>query len=98
VRNRRPTRSQRPLPRLSAALTGAALAAVWSLAPLHAAHAYVDPNSAGMLYQILFPILVAIASMFTVLRRSIARLWNRVVGWLWRAPPREVDQDPRSPQ
>jgi len=49
------------------------------LAPLRSAHAYVDPNSVGPLYQFLFPLFIAIASAFAALRRQLARLWNRVV-------------------
>lgn len=43
------------------------------------AHAYIDPNTAGPLYQFLFPFLIAVASALTALRRYIARLWNRFV-------------------
>ena len=52
--------------------------ALLCLLPIHAAYAYVDPNSAGLLYQILFPVLVAIASALTAMRRSLARLWRRL--------------------
>lgn len=46
--------------------------------PLRSAFAYVDPNSAGSLYQILFPLLIAIGSAFAFLRRVIARAWSRL--------------------
>ncbi len=49
-----------------------------AFAPLKAAHAYIDPNSAGPLYQFLFPLFIAIGSAIAVLRRVIARAWNRV--------------------
>jgi hypothetical protein len=52
--------------------------AVLTLAPLRPAHAYIDPNSAGPLYQMLFPLLIAIGSAIAVLRRTIARAWNRL--------------------
>lgn len=55
------------------------LLALLLLAPLRPAHAYVDPNSLGPLYQFLFPLFIAIASALTALRRQLARLWNRVV-------------------
>jgi hypothetical protein len=51
-----------------------------SVIPLQIAHAYIDPNSAGALYQFLFPLLIAAASALAVLRRYIARLWNRMIG------------------
>lgn len=69
------------------------LLAVLLLAPLRPAHAYVDPNSVGPLYQFLFPLFIAIASAFAALRRQLARLWNRVIGTVVaavrgeRAPP-----------
>ena len=53
--------------------------AVVTLAPWRAAHAYIDPNSAGPLYQFLFPFLIAAVSALTALRRYIARLWHRLV-------------------
>jgi hypothetical protein len=55
------------------------LLALLLLASLRPAHAYVDPNSVGPLYQFLFPLFIAIASAFAALRRQLARLWNRVV-------------------
>lgn len=45
--------------------------------PLKAAYAYIDPNSAGALYQFLFPLLVAIGSAFAFLRRTIVRACAR---------------------
>jgi len=47
--------------------------------PLRPAHAYIDPNSAGPLYQFLFPLLIAIGSALAVLRRTIASAWNRLI-------------------
>ena len=60
------------------------LLALLIVAPLRPAHAYVDPNSVGSLYQFLFPALIAIASAFAALRRQLVRLWNRVVGTVVR--------------
>jgi hypothetical protein len=42
------------------------------------AQAYVDPNSVGSLYQLLFPLLVAIASGFGSLKRIAGRIWSRL--------------------
>jgi hypothetical protein len=66
-----------------------ALAALVATAPLRSAHAYVDPNAAGPLYQLLFPLLVAIASGLAMLRRVIGRLWNRLAGTVMTAIRRE---------
>jgi hypothetical protein len=49
-----------------------------AIAPVRPAHAYIDPNSAGPLYQLLFPLLIAVGSAIAMLRRAIARAWNRV--------------------
>jgi hypothetical protein len=39
---------------------------------------YIDPNSAGALYQFLFPVLIAIGSAFAFLRRTIVRACTKV--------------------
>jgi hypothetical protein len=56
----------------------AAVAAVLACMPLRAAYAYIDPNSAGALYQFLFPLLIAIGSAFAFLRRTIVRACTRL--------------------
>jgi hypothetical protein len=55
-----------------------AVTAVLACMPLKAAYAYIDPNSAGAIYQFLFPLLIAIGSVFAALRRVIARAWSRL--------------------
>lgn len=54
-----------------------AVTAVLALVPLKPAYAYLDPNSAGALYQFLFPVLIAIGSAFAFLRRTIVRACTR---------------------
>ncbi len=66
-----------------------ALAALVGLLPSRPAHAYIDPNSAGQLYQFLFPFLIAAASAIAALRRYIARLWYRFVNAVVTAVRRE---------
>jgi hypothetical protein len=56
----------------------AAVTAVLALVPLKPAYAYLDPNSAGALYQFLFPVLIAIGSAFAFLRRAIVRGCTKV--------------------
>ena len=56
----------------------AAVVAVLTCLPMRSAYAYIDPNSAGALYQFLFPLLVAIGSAFAFLRRTIVRACTRV--------------------
>lgn len=66
-----------------------AFAVLITLAPLHVAQAYVDPNSAGPLYQLLFPLLVAIGAAMAAGKRALRRLWNRVAARIraTRIPP-----------
>jgi hypothetical protein len=39
------------------------------------AHAYIDPNAAGLLSQIITPLLVAAAAGFTFFRKQVASLF-----------------------
>jgi hypothetical protein len=39
------------------------------------AYAYLDPNAGGLLYQLLFPVLIAIAGAWAVLRHKIAQFF-----------------------
>jgi hypothetical protein len=55
-----------------------AVVAVLTCMPMKAAYAYIDPNSAGALYQFLFPLLVAIGSAFAFLRRTIVSAFSRL--------------------
>ncbi|MES2353781.1 MAG: hypothetical protein V4568_05115 [Pseudomonadota bacterium] len=41
-------------------------------------YAYIDPNAGGFLFQLLFPVLVAIGGVWTVFRQRIIALWNRL--------------------
>ena len=56
----------------------AAVVAVLAWMPLRPAYAYIDPNSAGALYQFLFPLLIAIGSAFAFLRRTIVRACTKL--------------------
>ncbi len=88
--SRRPHRGSRRL------LTFGVIAwvALVALLPWRAAHAYIDPNAAGPLYQLLFPLLVALASGLAAFRRAIARAWQRLTVAV-RRPRSEVPPDPR---
>lgn len=64
-----------------------AVIAVLACMPLKAAYAYIDPNSAGAIYQFLFPLLIAIGSAFAFLRRTIVRACTKLahaVVWVVR--------------
>jgi len=56
----------------------AAVVAVLTCLPLRPAYAYIDPNSAGAIYQFLFPLLIAIGSAFAFLRRTIIRACTKL--------------------
>jgi hypothetical protein len=43
------------------------------------AHAYVDPNSGGLLFQLLTPIVALAAAGLTFARRQLLRLWDSLV-------------------
>ena len=45
--------------------------------PVRSAYAYVDPGTAGMLYQIVILALGVIAGYFAFLRKFIRRLFSR---------------------
>ena len=48
------------------------------------AHAYIDPNAGGMLFQLLAPVFAAAVGAWLFLRRWIAEamrnLWHRLTG------------------
>jgi hypothetical protein len=48
------------------------------------AHAYIDPNAGGLLFQLLAPIFAAIVGAWLFLRQWISqglrRLWRRLTG------------------
>ena len=42
--------------------------------------AYLDPNAGGWLFQLLFPLLVALSGLWMVLRKKAAALCRRIFG------------------
>jgi hypothetical protein len=72
-----------------------ALIALIAVMPLRSVYAYVDPNSAGPLYQFLFPMLVAIAAAIAAVRRVLKRLWRWAVARITgvRAEPAQSDAE-----
>ena len=43
------------------------------------AQAYIDPNSAGLLYQIFFPIIVAVTLAWRWVKESLKALWSKLL-------------------
>jgi hypothetical protein len=54
------------------------------------AMAYIDPNAGGWLFQLLFPLIVAIGAAWAGLRARISVWWARIRG---RTPPSERIDD-----
>ena len=60
-----------------------ALALIVCISVPRNALAYVDPNSAGLLYQIFFPLVVAVALAWRWLKESATRFLKRLIrGWI----------------
>ena len=64
-------------PRSSIALVVAVSCFVLLAVP---AYGYADPNTVGLVYQILTPILLTAGACFTFLRKSLISFF----GWLWQ--------------
>ena len=66
------------------------------IGPLRPAHAYIDPNTVGPLYQILLPMLIAIGSGIAMIRRYIRQFWDRsmegIASVFRRKAPREDNE------
>ena len=41
---------------------------------------YIDPNAGGWLFQLMFPVFVAIGGAWLVLRRKVGAFWKRLFG------------------
>jgi len=68
-----------------------------ALLPWQACYDYIDPSAAGPVYQVLLPLLVAIASGLAAFRRSLKRLWRRMlsaVGGFARGADAATPRDP----
>jgi hypothetical protein len=72
-----------------------AVIALLACVPLRAAYAYIDPNSAGALYQFLFPVLIAIGSAFAFLRRTIVRACTKLASAVVAVVRRDRTKDSR---
>ena len=70
------------------------LAVFLTLGLVQNANAYVDPNSAGPLFQMLFPLFVAVASTLSALRGMIKRAWKRIVDAFFLGACAKTNDDP----
>ena len=60
------------------------IAITLALAMPASAHAYIDPNGAGMLFQLLAPVFAAIVGGFVFARRWIGNWLRRIWARLFR--------------
>lgn len=71
-------------PLLRFVIRAAAFSLASSLLGAEAAHAYIDPNAGGLLYQLLFPLLIALAGAWAVLRQKVRELFSALAEKLRR--------------
>ena len=50
------------------------------------AYAYIDPNAGGWLYQMLFPLLIAIAAAWAALRQKVREVLSTLAEKFRRRP------------
>lgn len=55
-----------------------ALFGLWAIAIPATAFAYLDPNSAGLLYQIFFPLVVAVTLAWRWIKDTASSIWLRL--------------------
>lgn len=46
----------------------------------NAAHAYIDPNTGGYLFQILFPVISMIAAIYLFFKNQVISLFTKFTG------------------
>lgn len=59
--------------------------------------AYIDPNAAGLLSQIITPLLITAAAAFAFLRKQIGAALSSVARMFHRHPQPESAEPPTSP-
>lgn len=68
--------------------------AILNLSDVRGAAFYIDPNAAGMLSQIITPLLIMAAAALTFLRRQVGAAFSAVVGVFRRRPAGESAEPP----
>ena len=51
------------------------------------AHAYIDPNAGGLLFQLLMPVFAALTGVWMFCRRWLASYLRRLWRWIARRKP-----------
>jgi hypothetical protein len=52
---------------------------VLTLAAAPQCHAYIDPNTGGFIYQLLFPLIVTVAAGWRWVKLGVGSAWGRLV-------------------
>ena len=60
------------------------LVAIFAAGSIQPALAYVDPNSGGILFQIVTPLIVIISGAFALLKRRISDKFKSLMQWKTR--------------
>ena len=68
--------------------------AILNLADVRVAAFYIDPNAAGMLSQIITPLLIMAAAALTFLRKQVSAVFSAVLGIFHRRPATENAEPP----
>ncbi len=53
-------------------------------------HAYMDPNTGGILFQLFFPILIAIFGSVSIFQKNVVNFWKRLIR---KQHPKKEDLD-----
>jgi len=73
-----PNQLRSKMTKTSVQLGSVILMAIGALIFAPDARAYVDPNSAGLLYQVFFPIIVAIGLMWRWIKDAVKQVWAKI--------------------
>jgi hypothetical protein len=55
------------------------LAVLAAVVPMQDAFAYFDPNAAGWLFQLLFPLIAAVLAGWAFVRNRVSGMWQRLL-------------------
>ena len=68
--------------------------AILNFADVRMAAFYIDPNAAGMLSQVITPLLIMAAAALTFLRRQIGAAFSAIAGVFRRHPATDAAEPP----
>lgn len=68
--------------------------AISNFADVRVAALYIDPNAAGLLSQVITPLLIMAAAALTFLRRQVGAAFSAIAGLFRRRPAAEGAEPP----